>query len=970
MASGPLGTALRSLDRLFSAGTAAGVSDGEVLERYLTRGDEAAFEALVVRHGPMVLAVCRRTLVDPGDLDDAFQATFLVLARRARSVRDRAGLGVWLHGVARRVCLLANRAAARRRQHERRAAEQREVRKAATMPRTNTNTSDELGLAIDEEIDRLPAAYRLPVVLCLLEGKTQASAAAELRWTEGMVRGRLARARQRLRSRLIRRGLAPAAALAMLAGESEGKGLNLDAASLPAELVAKAVRAAAGGVPASAAAAALTDRWVGTTIVRTLTLASTLSLAGVLALAIGAAASALIASEEPPRPNRAVQAPAPPRPARPPAAQADRGPHDPAGSALVLGQVLDPDGKPAPGAQVAVVYQPNATRASEQRQGIQAPRLLATAQAGPDGRFRLEVPRASLDLFPVDRLLAHAEGFGLGLRTFDPGPDRQELTVRLTPDQVIRGRLVDLQGAPAAGVKVDVTLCGNLSETGEGDSVFDDSDRPLAGVPFWPAATTSDGQGRFTLRGIGQYRLVALRARGEAYADQALVVRNDNDRPAAVRDVTYSLMPATILRGRVTREDSGAPLPRARLVIHKGSHEGWLGGPGLAIDTDDDGRYRASLPSYAGEGEEYRGYLIWCYPPADASDCFGLARDLKGPEAQREHTLDFALPRGQVLRGKITERPSGRPVAGASVIYGQRPRGNPHLREDLLLGWDHAAVSGADGAFRATVLPGPGYLSVYGPSADYVFQELGSYVLFGGGTGGSRMFAHAWELIDPKPGEEHEREVSVTLQRGATIHARIVGPDGQPDPDAVVYCVLNQQPGIVRLPGHGFPARGGRFDFTGCDPARSVSALVLDHGRRLGATVTISGKQAGEELTIRLAPCGSARLRCVDDHGQPLARLDPRGLVDAVLVPESSPDRKKSERLEAILNYVGYPDPSSPRAFQGEPSDAQGRVTLHGLVPGATYRIGGDDSGGWREFTVAAGQTVDLGDVKFNNDPD
>ena len=128
MGEGLPGSASQHIQRLFAEGSLGGLSDGQLLERYLARGDELAFEALVGRHAAMVLAVCRRSLDEPGDVDDAFQATFLVLARRSRAVRDRDALGGWLFGVARRVCLLANRAASRRRKHERGAAESREPR--------------------------------------------------------------------------------------------------------------------------------------------------------------------------------------------------------------------------------------------------------------------------------------------------------------------------------------------------------------------------------------------------------------------------------------------------------------------------------------------------------------------------------------------------------------------------------------------------------------------------------------------------------------------------------------------------------------------------------------------------------------------------------------------------------------------------------------------------------------------------
>src|SRR3954447_6451072 len=119
MSTGHYGAVLRHLQRLFSLGTVAGLTEWQLLHRYVTRHDEAAFEALVARHGPMVLGVCRRVLDDPHDVEDAFQATFLVLVKKAGSIRDRDVLGTWLYGVARRVAVRARVEARRRRARER-----------------------------------------------------------------------------------------------------------------------------------------------------------------------------------------------------------------------------------------------------------------------------------------------------------------------------------------------------------------------------------------------------------------------------------------------------------------------------------------------------------------------------------------------------------------------------------------------------------------------------------------------------------------------------------------------------------------------------------------------------------------------------------------------------------------------------------------------------------------------------------
>jgi RNA polymerase sigma factor (sigma-70 family) len=197
----PLLTVLRQV-RALVRGEPAEATDRRLLERFASRRDEPAFAALMDRHGPKVLAVCRRLLRREADVEDAFQATFLVLLRRADSVLWRESIAGWLHQTAYRVSLKANSEAARRRVRERRPAPLRPAE-------IDTAEREDLRRILDEEVSRLPEKYRQPLVLCYLEGKTNEEAARLLGWPVGSVKGRLSRARDVLRSRLASRGLAP-----------------------------------------------------------------------------------------------------------------------------------------------------------------------------------------------------------------------------------------------------------------------------------------------------------------------------------------------------------------------------------------------------------------------------------------------------------------------------------------------------------------------------------------------------------------------------------------------------------------------------------------------------------------------------------------------------------------------------------------------------------------------------------------
>jgi RNA polymerase sigma factor (sigma-70 family) len=206
------------------------MTDGQLLDRYVKTRDESAFETLLRRHGPMVLGLCRRSLQDDHEAEDAFQATFLTLVNNARSIRKQDSLGSWLYGVAQRVTLKAKIRAGKR---------NRLTQGEPMSVEDHDSQADlqEIRPVLHEEVGRLPEKYRAPIVLCYLEGQTHEEAARQLEWPVGTVKGRLSRAREMLHSRLSRRGIALSLGLvAMLRREAT--------AAVPESLVESTVRAA------------------------------------------------------------------------------------------------------------------------------------------------------------------------------------------------------------------------------------------------------------------------------------------------------------------------------------------------------------------------------------------------------------------------------------------------------------------------------------------------------------------------------------------------------------------------------------------------------------------------------------------------------------------------------------------------------------------------------------------------------
>ena len=269
MPKGRLSEFVRCLRAASGPGT-EGVADGELLERYVRRKDESAFETLMRRHGPMVMGVCLRILGRAHDAEDAFQATFLVLVRKAATIRPRGQVGNWLHGVARRTALLARRLDARRRIRE---------ANAAMRAQTPEDVWMDWRPLLDQEISRLPDKQRAVLILCDLEGQGRREAADRLGVPEGTVASRLARARAALAKRLARRGIAGA-------GGALVPPQNGASAGVPAALLASTIRAAALVAGRNAAAGVISAKVVALMqgVMKTMLLSKIKSTAVVLAL--------------------------------------------------------------------------------------------------------------------------------------------------------------------------------------------------------------------------------------------------------------------------------------------------------------------------------------------------------------------------------------------------------------------------------------------------------------------------------------------------------------------------------------------------------------------------------------------------------------------------------------------------------------------------------------------------------------
>jgi RNA polymerase sigma factor (sigma-70 family) len=949
MATPQTATILRQFDQLFGAGTVAGLSDAQLLGRFRAQRDEAAFVALVTRHGPMVLAVCRGVLRDEHAAEDAFQATFLILVRKASVLWVGDSLGGWLHRVAHRVALQARADRVRRGMREKRAGE------AAALKHVEEETqNDELRALLHDEIGRLPDRLRLPVVLCDLEGLTRDQAAARLRWTEGTVRGRLARARTLLRERLTRRGVViPAGALAaVLAREAV-------AAPVSDTLLTATVRAAVG--QGTASAAAMLAAWVMHAL-----LAAKIKAAAAVAVVL----TTTLASVAWFMATRAHDGEKPPAPsAGPPAVHALALPgKEPGATVAIRGRVVDPGSRPVQRATV---------RFFDPSEGIKDD--LPTASSGPEGRFDLRVPRGAFDDHTPGigkirtRLVATAEGFGFAWSDIAPAPGGPtEVTLRLVADDVpIEGRLVDLEGRPLSGALVKVRGAW-FSREGDLSAWIERmqngvSRGPWQGLDHVPMeiVITSGPDGRFTVAGIGPERIATLLVSGPGVESAELDVMTRNGPgvriPKEFRvpgDVDYlparfvhSLAPGRMIEGIVRDKDTGAALAGVEVtgaVYDEGSQ---IPQPGVEATTDANGRYRLNglAPAHA--------YRLFATPAAGSPYPDAAFRVPAGSAAPAPVAFDFALQRGVLIQGQVTDKATGKPVHGYVMTYTFND--NPLLRTFPGYRDSHApfAQLDADGRFAIAALPGRGLVAVRSDLARYMGPR--GIETIKGLSQDRNSFAtsplnctvgdfHAIVEINPDGGTR-SLELQLQVNPGRSVSGTVVDPDGRPIGGT-------KGAGLTDLFSLTFqPLESAEFEVRGLDPEKPRGLFFVHQGQKLAGSLLIRGGEAGP-LLVRLQPWGVVTGRVVDDDGQPRTKLALNGNIGAYGPGPLDPER-------------GILPSNEPLGV-----DEGGRFRVEGLVPGLKYQLWASQGNMlvgkvFEGVQVSAGETRDLGDVKLFAQP-
>jgi RNA polymerase sigma factor (sigma-70 family) len=901
------------------------LSDRELLRRFAERNDHAAFEAVVRRHGPLVLAACRRVLSNPADVEDAFQATFLVLLRKASSIRCHDAVGSWLFGTAHRIAVQARTQAFRRKRHEAAAADR---------PQPDPSWQEAVGL-LHEELDGLPDKFRLPLLLCYLDGQTRDEAAGQLGLTPLAVKGRLERGRGLLRKRLLRRGITLSAGLlGVLANSPAANGL-------PPRLVQSTARAAAGAP--SPAVAALTQGVTAAMLSSKAKLAAALVLClGLLTALAGYRILAPLRAAAPPK----AEGPAAEKP-RTPAARAPKEAPDP-DAVTIAGKVLGPDGKPHAGARLYLH-----TRGKSEAE----PR----AVTDEDGLFRLTLSAKAVAAGAT--VIVRADGLGPDWFRVGPGT-AGERTVRLVKDDVpITGRVLDLEGKPIAGATV---RAGSVeARRGGGDlDPWVNHWKKYAGKRFLldealhlpvkmkeiaaQASTTTDKEGRFRLTGFGRERVVHVQIEGEGIATTWLrvVTRPKAEDPPIpyFRNASFQVVvgPGKSITGVLRERGSGKPAAGVTVTCGVGR-----------TTTDEKGRFRIN-----GLQKRER-YFVGIH---GAPYFFTLTQvaDTPGLETIR---FDASIDRGLRVRGKVTDKETGRPVPARLEFIARAD--NPNIKDYPDFSSQGTVPSSArarqDGKFQLSAIPGKGWLCVTATDEEHYqaaeYEGAGTFLLeaIPHGSQPSRFHAIVPITIDPK--KKGPVTVDVTLRPGTRREGKLVDPEGKPVAGAYPAGLrpISVMDGLL-IPCK--PLKGATFTAHGLGGRRERTAVFYHLGRKLGKVVRIpTGKKP---LTVTLDPMGVVAGRLIEEDGKPITgarvRAEPPRRFNAY---ERLPDELMNGHREKLQVVVK--------------TDAEGRFRVQGLVPGLPYDFlwsDGEVRRGVRLYairenvTVGPGKTKDLGDVK------
>jgi hypothetical protein len=354
-----------------------------------------------------------------------------------------------------------------------------------------------------------------------------------------------------------------------------------------------------------------------------------------------------------------------------------------------------------------------------------------------------------------------------------------------------------------------------------------------------------------------------------------------------------------------------------------------------------------------------RFFRLEAHAPS-GSQYLALSRVFDRQAANDRAQLDFALPRGVLVNAQVHEAASGCPVAGA-VVYYVPDTNNPRAKDGVMYDCDTYTVCGPDGRVRLAVPPGSGRLCVHGPDGNFLVTPYKR-------RGAVQRVCYAHGVVDCDfPADAETADVDVPLRAGVSITGKVVGPDGHPVAAAMMVSARHVHP-LNPSTARTLAVSNGDFVLPGCEAGRTYQVLFLDAERRLGAVAHLTAGSQDGPVVIRLQPSGQAAVRFVDADGRPLAN---RTVTPFVLlepdVAAGDDDALARRTDDAEPHEMAWADPQAYRQLLGPHTEADGRITMTGLVPGVRYGLTQWDGVRSRRvpgtFTIRPGETLRLPDA-------
>ncbi|HLK58420.1 MAG TPA: carboxypeptidase-like regulatory domain-containing protein [Chthonomonadaceae bacterium] len=637
----------------------------------------------------------------------------------------------------------------------------------------------------------------------------------------------------------------------------------------------------------------------------------------------------------------------------------------------VAGSVVDPDGKPIPMAHVYVF--------GDQYDSSPHPTLptleLGQTLTNATGQFSLKFRSLSL---ASHKLCVMAKGLGTAFVIIEPETENlSAVKVRMDRERVLQGRALGPDGKPAKHVSIAVQHM--VTDLGY------DFGRSLKGDRAYPIEVKSDEEGLFTVHSVPK-------------SCREIWFRVDDSRYAPLECVRHGGEPSRGMEGVFPLEEKSeahidirlsAPRFVTGVVRSTGQPlaDAWVGAvmshwtsPGdshsmaLWAKTDAEGRFRIRCGSWGPN------LCVYAFAPKGTPCPDWSIGPITWPEGKTVQDVVIDMPVGTLVHGRVLEKGTGKPVAGASLIYMMR-REHPRTMDGesaSRIYWSneyHRRYTASDGTFEQPVADGEiGYIMVKAPNGNYVGQFTTNGDMQFDKPGGMWYIVEGFARVAPERGTQH-MTLDIPLTPGRTVQGAVTGPHGEKILNGFVLRATPRHTQDNQALGNilwGEPIVDGKFAISGCDPQQVTELYFLDAEHQWGDTVRWDPASSGSgPLNIALKPCGSARIRAVDAQKKPLANNPLNGSpgLDLVIVFREAPKDMiylGGSHIQAQAAMFDY-------AHQvGLKTDENGVITYPTLIPGAPYRLlvqdgklhgQGEPPAPEIAFRVTSGETLDLGEI-------